>query len=376
MAPDRGESVSFTCAYAGNLRELAGLLRELDRRGRPSAELLEEVQELLDVSSGLYDSQEAKKAVLERYAQRCAHTVSGRTISVAAVELAGKLEGMADWLMEHIRKQEWIDAGDGMGWFNSYYDDHGRPVEGLTADGVRMMLTGQVFAVMSGTATEAQTAAIVQSADRYLFQEDLGGYRLNTDFKELKFDLGRMFGFAYGEKENGAVFSHMAVMYANALYRRGFVREGWRALRALADAALNFDRSRIYPGIPEYFNGEGRGAYHYLTGAASWYVLTLVTQSFGVRGERGDLVIAPRLLREQFDEAGRAGLGLVFAGKPLRITFVNPTDGDCGSVQKAWLAAGSPEARPIPVEDGRAVLPRAELERLPDAGGRITIELK
>ena len=46
-----------------------------------------------------------------------------------------------------------------------------------------------------------------------------GGYRLNTDFKEEKFDLGRMFGFAYGEKENGAVFSHMAVMYANALYK-------------------------------------------------------------------------------------------------------------------------------------------------------------
>lgn len=41
-----------------------------------------------------------------------------------------------------------------------------------------------------------------------------------------------MFGFAYGEKENGAVFSHMAVMFANALYKRGFVKEGHRALNA------------------------------------------------------------------------------------------------------------------------------------------------
>ena len=38
-----------------------------------------------------------------------------------------------------------------------------------------------------------------------------------------------MFGFAYGEKENGAVFSHMTVMFANALYRRGFAKEGWKA---------------------------------------------------------------------------------------------------------------------------------------------------
>ena len=68
----------------------------------------------------------------------------------------------------------------------------------------------------------------------------MGGYRLNTDFKEEKFDLGRMFGFAYGEKENGAVFSHMTVMYANALYQRGFVKEGYRALYTLLEQAKRF----------------------------------------------------------------------------------------------------------------------------------------
>ena len=71
------------------------------------------------------------------------------------------------------------------------------------------MLTGQVFSVMGNVADDAQTAAITKSADLYLYKKEVGGYRLNTDFKEEKFDLGRMFGFAYGEKENGAVFSHM-----------------------------------------------------------------------------------------------------------------------------------------------------------------------
>lgn len=71
---------------------------------------------------------------------------------------------------------------------------------------VRMMLTGQVFSVMGNVADDAQTAAIIKSADLYLYKKEVGGYRLNTDFKEEKFDLGRMFGFAYGEKENGAVF--------------------------------------------------------------------------------------------------------------------------------------------------------------------------
>ena len=93
-----------------------------------------------------------------------------------------------------------------------------------------MMLTGQVFSIMGNVADDVQVKSITESADKYLYKKDIGGYRLNTDFKEEKFDLGRMFGFAYGEKENGAVFSHMTVMYANALYQRGFVREGYKAL--------------------------------------------------------------------------------------------------------------------------------------------------
>ena len=74
-------------------------------------------------------------------------------------------------------------------------------------------------------------------------------------------------------------------MYANALYKRGFAKEGWKALKTLADKALDFETSRIYPGIPEYFNNEGRGMYHYLTGAASWYMMTMITEVFGVHGE-------------------------------------------------------------------------------------------
>jgi Cellobiose phosphorylase len=133
-----------------------------------------------------------------------------------------------------------------------------------------------------------------------------------------------MFSFAYGEKENGAVFSHMAVMFANALYQRGFVQEGHKALQTLADTALQFEVSKIYPGIPEYFNGKGRGMYHYLTGAASWYMLTMVTEVFGVHGETGKLVIRPKLVKEQFDAEGTAQLWLCFSGKRFHILYNNP----------------------------------------------------
>ena len=357
MAAEHGESVAFTCAYAGNLRDLAGLLRRLTKEG-DTVSLLEEIQELLAGGPAIYPDVPAKANVLERYTRRCIHNVSGRTIRVSLRELADNLEIKANWLMEHIRRQEWISDGEN-GWFNSYYDNHGRQVEGVQPDGsVRMMLTGQVFAIMSGTATDTQVEAVARSADRYLYKKEAGGYRLNTDFHELKFDMGRMFGFAYGEKENGAVFSHMTVMYANALYRRGFVREGYRALQSLADTALDFQTSRIFPGIPEYFNADGRGMYHYLTGAASWYMLTVITEMFGVHGEGGDLVITPKLVREQFDERGEAAIDFSFAGKQFHAVIVNPAGKDFGAYRAP-----------------RTVLSREKINSLPESGNTIRVEL-
>jgi cellobiose phosphorylase len=88
--------------------------------------------------------------------------------------------------------------------------------------------------------------------------------------------------------------------------------------------AVDSKRSRIYPGLPEYFNAEGRGLYHYLTGSASWYVFTLLTQVFGVRGEAGDLLIAPKLMPHQFDRRNEARVEAWFAGSRVRITFHNP----------------------------------------------------
>ena len=373
MASVNGESVAFTCAYAGNLKEIAKTLALLAKKtGCSDVELLEEITILLKDDKSLYEDVQAKKQVLKEYTGACRHCVSGRKVRISLEELIANLEHKASWMMEHIRRQEWICGEDGEGWFNSYYDDHKNAAEGFFENGVRMMLTGQVFAVMSETATTEQVGKICRSADHYLYDAAVGGYRLNTDFKELKFDMGRMFGFAYGEKENGAVFSHMTVMYANALYKRGFVKEGYRALKTLADTALDFGTSKIYPGIPEYFNGEGRGMYHYLTGAASWYMMTMITEVFGVRGEAGDLVVCPKLVRAQFDEKNETGIRLTFAGKKFEILYHNEKGLEFGEYK-----IGQAECDGVMLDcTGRsAVMERNAVEDLGEGVHRISVTL-
>ena len=374
MAAKNGESVAFTCAYAGNLMDLAAMIQQLESRHPDgTVQLLDEISILLSDDPALFDDIEAKHALLANYTDACRHNVSGKCSPFSLKSIATNLIQKANWLTEHVRTQEWIEGPNDEGWFNSYYDDHGNAVEGFREDHVRMMLTGQVFSIMGYVATEPQIRKIVNSADHYLYKKEIGGYRLNTDFHELKFDMGRMFGFAYGEKENGAVFSHMTVMYANALYRRGFAKEGWKALKTLADTALDFGTSCIYPGIPEYFRADGRGMYHYLTGAASWYLLTMITEVFGVRGTAGNLLLHPKLLAEQFDENGIASLAVTFAGKQLIVTYENKSHKDYGSYTVGRASCDGTEL--AVAEDSYAIISRDLLDALSDGTHQITVTL-
>lgn len=325
MAPDNGESVAFTSMYYGNLKAISSLLYELKNKlGINSLKLAKELLILLnETDSRKTETPQEKRERLLSYCKSCEHTVSGETVDVLIDDIIQNLDAKTASLSSLIVNKEKITSADGNIWLNGYYDNDSKAVEGDFKDGARMMLAGQVFAIMYGVADDELTSEIVKSADRYLFDPACGGYRLNTDFKELKLNLGRQFGFAYGHKENGAVFSHMAVMFGNALYRRGFVREGYKALMTLCDYCMDFEKSLNYPGVPEYINTRGRGMYPYLTGSASWLVLTYLTEVFGIKGSMGDLCISPKLLAQQFDSSGEAFCTTVFRDKNLRFVYHN-----------------------------------------------------
>lgn len=339
MAEKRGESVAFTALYGGNLRDLAKDIMTLSKKtGKDTISLAKEIEVLLNADKTVYDSIDEKHKVLNAYCNAVGHKVSGEKVSVDCTKLCNVLNEMSSWIADHIRKTEWITNKEGNSWFNGYYDNSGNAVEGDFSSGVRMMLTGQVFAIMSGTATDEQVAKIVKSADDYLYDGAIGGYRLNTNFNEIKTDLGRMFGFAFGHKENGAVFSHMAVMYANALYRRGFAKEGYKVINTLYKHCHNYSVSCIYPGVPEYVNQRGQGMYHYLTGSASWLLLTVLNEMYGIKGELGDLKLQPKLLKEQFKD-NKAGASCLFGGVNINVTYENPKGLDAGeySVKEIYI---------------------------------------
>ncbi|MDO5336557.1 MAG: cellobiose phosphorylase [Eubacteriales bacterium] len=369
MADKRGESVAFTAAYSGSMKELSGLCRTLQSRGILQAEVFCELEALLHLDTEIFENAEKKYRRLLAFCQECARGVSGKKIKLDTGYLADLFFSMGEWMSSHIRSTELVGDSRGECWFNGYYDNDGNQVEGFREGRVRMMLTGQVFAILSKTATDEQVEKINHAAEKYLYQEEIGGYRLNTDFKENKMNLGRMLGFAYGHKENGAVFCHMSVMYAYALYSRNYVREGYKAIKALADKSLDMQCSRIYPGIPEYFSPRGRGMYPYLTGAGSWMVFTVLTQMYGVRGNGGNLILEPKLLLEQFDKYGLAGIQCRFAGRMLDIVYINKNKKDFGDyeIDEIYVNGNKYERMDIQAQIDREYLlslPEAKVNKL------------
>lgn len=337
MASENGESVAFTSAYCRNFRLIAGYLYRLDESGIKETEIFEPLYRLMLTDKGSYSDTAALNAALTEYCNGIETYCEKQTVSCRSI--ADILISMADHLTEKICSEQLVSDGAEQCWFNGYYDNSGKMVEGLHGEQVRMMLTSQVFPLMSGVADREQAEAVIRAVNWYLCFPSRGGVCLNTDFNEIKLDMGRMFGFAYGHKENGAVFSHMAVMYAYALYLRDFYEEGDKVIQQLYEQCSDFEKSRIYPGIPEYFDINGRGMYPYLTGAASWLVLTVQTMMFGISGLYGDMKISPAISAHRFDEYGKASVSFSFCGKRFICEYINenrlgPTE---YKIKKAFL---------------------------------------
>jgi cellobiose phosphorylase len=199
--------------------------------------------------------------------------------------------------------------------FQSYVGHDGQWLD--TKDTV--MLTGQAMALLNHIATQEQASLLKDTTRHHVFKKALGGYQLNSLYALDKHPLGRAFYFAYGHKENGAVFSHMAMMYIYGLYNYGFIDEAKEGYMAILEQSLHPD-NQVYRGIPEYFNNQGHGKYLYLTGSASWLLYILRRQVFGLHFELGKLYLNPKLHPTDFI-GGKASIDTIIFNQKVSITY-------------------------------------------------------
>jgi cellobiose phosphorylase len=317
MAHHLGETIAFTHMYASNLKILAEFIKKLNLK---QIEVFEELEELLNNNSQL------------TYFFDKVSNFKGKKTFIDSSTVIEKLEMLAEKRIKHIHDHAFFNDR-----FQSYFDNNGLDVDHED----QMNLTGQAIALLSKTPTTNQAKLIASKTKDLLFAEKLGGYKLNSNYNKVLTNMGRAYGFAYGHKENGAVFSHMAVMYAYGLYQYNLVTHGNQAMMALLKQAQNIE-SKVFLGIPEYFNDRGIGMYPYLTGSASWMLKLLRSEVFGINFEYGTLKLNPKLRNSDFVNNKTSITTYLF--KKLRtITYFNPKNLDFGFYKISKVIVNSQE---------------------------------
>ncbi len=315
MAHDLGETLAFTHFYANNLKLMADIL----------AESKQDNIELFEALGDLTLNLNQKTVSLDAYFDRVS-TFNEPVRTYQSKAIIQALNKKYQHMIDHLKKHGMHASGA----VQSYIDN-----DGAFLDQDSLALTGQAMALLSQTVSKKQANRIAIETKKALFDKSIGGYKLNTDYNEVKLNMGRAFGFAYGHKENGAVFSHMAIMYGYGLYQYGLVQKGRDTLFAIINRAMKED-SHVLAGIPEYFTPRGVGKYAYLTGSASWLLKALRQEVFGIQMHIGKVTFEPKLDQADFMN-GVASIETYLFGKKRVITYLNPKKLAYGKYAIKWI---------------------------------------
>ncbi len=321
MARNRGESVCFQSFYAGNLEILIDLLKSVKSKGIHSILLLQEMDILFKKMD--FESIAKKHEILNQYFQKVSSRVSGTLIEISIDELIDDLQEKYDHSGSHIREKEWLKSKNGNFFFNGHYDDRGLRMHGDFNEGPRMDLTSQVMPVMCNIASDNQIDSLYKSAREILATSGEPGLRLCTKYPDVDMNIGRITGFVYGYKEHGSKWMQQNIMLMYGLFKRDKLDYGHEMLQDILSISQNSSTAKTFPGIASFYEPDNRGAYMYLTGSSTWIFLSLLTQIFGIRGDKGDLLINPKLSDWFFDEDGKASAEFTFHQQRIKLTYNN-----------------------------------------------------
>ena len=196
-----------------------------------------------------------------------------------------------------------------------------------------MDLTSQVIPIICNIANKEMSAEVYKSIKKILKDKNSPGIRLTSEFKNVDLNVGRITGFVYGHKEHGSKWVQQNIMLAYGLYKQDLVEQGNEIMQEVYEISNKTQTAKIFPGIPSYFDNQNKGAYAYLTGSSSWFLLTLITEIFGVKGKYGALCIEPKLSKSYFNEEGISELSTIFSGRNIKVVFINKNFLDYGSYE-------------------------------------------
>jgi cellobiose phosphorylase len=192
------------------------------------------------------------------------------------------------------------------GWDGKWY------LQATTDDGLllgseeneegKIFLMPNIWAVMSGMATEERAQTAMASVTQYLLK-DYGTLLNYPAFTEPRPDIGYVTRYAPGLRENGGVYTHAATWSVWAYSMLGEAELAYQAYSRICPPNRSDDidtykaEPYVTPGnidgpLSEYY---GRGGWTWYTGSAQWIHRVATHWILGLRPEENGLLIDPSI---------------------------------------------------------------------------------
>lgn len=183
--------------------------------------------------------------------------------------------------------------------------DSGAPLGSASSQECRIDILAQSFSALAEGANDRTTEAM-RTAYALLYDKEAKLLRLfDPPFGERKKDAGYISSYCEGFRENGGQYNHGALFGARGFFAVGENRRGFEILEAVNPAArsMHHATAAAYRSEPYAFCGDiytnpshmGRGGWSLYTGAAGWFLTTVLEVLLGYRESADYFTLTPAL---------------------------------------------------------------------------------
>ncbi|MEX0321350.1 MAG: glycosyl transferase [Puniceicoccaceae bacterium] len=288
----------------------------------------------------------------------------------ATKELEALYKQTGDSRLEDVStaRSEMLATVEGKGWDGEWYlrafDAHGTAIGSSANEFGKIFIESQGWLLLGGAGQEngrAKTA--LDSVDKHL-GTDHGCVILDPPFGRYQLELGEVSSYPPGYKENAGIFCHNNPWIHLALLQSGDGNRAYKYYKSICPAAQ--EDQALYKSEPYVYaqmiagkaapnHGEAKNSW--LTGTASWTLLTIMQGFAGIHPDYDALVLDPCI---PSDWPG-IKVSRVFRGATYNIEVSNPNCA-CKGIQSMTVNGQPVEGNRIPLAgEGEVVNVTAEL---------------
>lgn len=191
-------------------------------------------------------------------------------------------------------------------WYLRGFFDSGKAFGGKESGECKIDILPQAFASIVGGFDPYRRRSALDAVGKHLVDEENGIIKLlSPPFRNSEESPGYIQGYVPGIRENGGQYTHGALWYVWGLFCDGQYDNAYRMLSIInpvnkTETIEDVKKYRVEPYVLSgdvYSNPDvaGMGGWSHYTGSAGWFFKLVTEELLGIRIEKGQLFLHPKL---------------------------------------------------------------------------------